>query len=110
MKVLIAAAEKRDAYFGINAGAVLALEVVPRVEGQPVHAGRGVGGQISAAAIAVGLTFGERQPGIFIELFQADANAGGGLAQRRLTHVYGDRKSTRLNSSHEVPSRMPSSA
>ena len=24
--------------------------------------------------------------------------------------VYGDRKSTRLNSSHEIPSRMPSSA
>ena len=27
-----------------------------------------------------------------------------------LLYVLGDRKSTRLNSSHEIPSRMPSSA
>ena len=27
-----------------------------------------------------------------------------------LTNLLGDRKSTRLNSSHEIPSRMPSSA
>ena len=32
-----------------------------------------------------------------------------GLACERI-HTDGDRKSTRLNSSHEIPSRMPSSA
>ena len=32
------------------------------------------------------------------------------LATRRLRDVPGDRKSTRLNSSHKVQSRMPSSA
>ena len=29
---------------------------------------------------------------------------------RGITYVWEDRKSTRLNSSHEIPSRMPSSA
>ena len=33
---------------------------------------------------------------------------GGGIGQSRICMA--DRKSTRLNSSHEIPSRMPSSA
>ena len=33
-----------------------------------------------------------------------------GIAPPRLTHTWGDRKSTRLNSSHRIASRMPSSA
>ena len=32
------------------------------------------------------------------------------VVQHECDHLIGDRKSTRLNSSHEVPSRMPSSA
>src|SRR3546814_10319592 len=48
----------------------------------------------------------------------ADADAHGGAAERqqslkqrlRLTGMIGDRKSTRLNSSHYCASRMPSSA
>ena len=34
----------------------------------------------------------------------------GATAAKRVGELYGDRKSTRLNSSHEIPSRMPSSA
>ena len=33
-----------------------------------------------------------------------------GSGRTQAMHVFEDRKSTRLNSSHEIPSRMPSSA
>ena len=33
-----------------------------------------------------------------------------GRQVRQVSKTFGDRKSTRLNSSHEIPSRMPSSA
>ena len=39
----------------------------------------------------------------------ANAIATGGALLGLIT-IFGDRKSTRLNSSHEIPSRMPSSA
>ena len=39
-----------------------------------------------------------------------DAAEGDGRTDERRVHRLRDRKSTRLNSSHEIPSRMPSSA
>ena len=45
------------------------------------------------------------------ERFAAVAEAGAGLSGERLSQgAFGDRKSTRLNSSHTDISRMPSSA
>ena len=38
------------------------------------------------------------------------ANTVAGVAQATVSFMTQDRKSTRLNSSHEIPSRMPSSA
>ena len=87
MVVGLAAAAKRDAYFGVNAGAPLLFEVGACGEGQPVQAGRGVGGEIAATAVGVGRTFGEHQPRIFIELFEANANARGRLAEGYVQNV-----------------------
>ena len=55
------------------------------------------------------------RPGSFADLARAIADAGGLLDAIDLVRVESgskvrDRKSTRLNSSHFVPSRMPSSA
>ena len=40
----------------------------------------------------------------------ANGRTGGVLLPRLADELTGDRKSTRLNSSHAIPSRMPSSA
>ena len=46
-----------------------------------------------------------------LNLLQLPNEAGKSTwAEFLLAMFYGDRKSTRLNSSHEIPSRMPSSA
>ena len=41
---------------------------------------------------------------------ESTAHYGDNLVRYLVTELYQDRKSTRLNSSHEIPSRMPSSA
>ena len=53
------------------------------------------------------------EPGGKIDVVRRDTNGANGLALTRdgeLVFAEGDRKSTRLNSSHSLPSRMPSSA
>ena len=47
--------------------------------------------------------------GAMLAIMNPDDKAGLEAAIR-IKDEYGDRKSTRLNSSHEIPSRMPSSA
>ena len=44
------------------------------------------------------------------EILTGTAFAPLGMGKGLLAILIGDRKSTRLNSSHEIPSRMPSSA
>ena len=51
----------------------------------------------------------ELAPGLTVEQLWPPGKTGA-TAGFHLLHLAGDRKSTRLNSSHEVPSRMPSSA
>ena len=63
----------------------------------------GAGGQIGRAALAV---LGDRGIG----LGRAELDVTDEAAVRAAVEAHRDRKSTRLNSSHEWISRMPSSA
>ena len=68
---------------------------------------------INAANEAVAASWSGKAGGIFVKFMQeqsADLSSGTASLREIAALLREDRKSTRLNSSHEIPSRMPSSA
>ena len=66
----------------------------------------------AAAGVVTQFTWGFMELLVFRAFYQADASAFPMSFEAVASYIWlqQDRKSTRLNSSHEIPSRMPSSA